>query len=149
MEYEVGNIHYIVDRTDTDGTERFFEPVGRLCDCYSFDAYASISRACLSILYNYFNRKIIAIHLEILYARFGERDILALCLVISIEISCNAVVTSAISSVWCDVHFNKGVIFHTKIFFCRHTYWCVSWKNHDTIVVRAYTNLVFCTNHTE
>ena len=57
--------------------------------------------------------------------------------------------TCAVCAVRCDVHLDEGIVFYAEILLSRHTYWCVGWQYHDTVVTGTYANLIFGTDHTE
>ena len=149
MEHKVGNVHHVVDRTDTNGRKCFLQPIRWLLDSHALDAHTRITRTSLCILYNHLNWQIIAIHFKRLYRRFGKSNILTMCLIIRIQVTRNTIVASTIRTVRSNIYLNERIILYTKILFSRHTHRSIRWQDHDAIMARTHTYLVFCTDHTQ
>ena len=149
VQHEVGDIHDVVDRTQTDSCQRFLEPIGTLPDLHATHHHAAVTRTSLGVLHRDAYRAVGLIDAEAALVGTGEDDIiLPVRPVVGIEVACHAVVRDSVRTVRRDIHLDERVVLQMEVLACRQTYRRILRQHYDTCMIRTDTYLVLGTNHT-
>ena len=144
----VRDVDNIIDGSQTDGVQFVLQPLGALFDFAAFERNSTIAQAGFWAFYFYSNGQITMIYgeLSIIGAMQGRR--LTIAHEIGIKITRNSPVRASICTVGRDIYFNQEITFETKISCSGRSYRCVDRQDHNPIVSRANTDLIFGANHT-
>ena len=148
MQYIVGYIHYIINRTQTDSREPLLQPVRTFLDRYAFDGYTRIADAGIGIFHNDFDSRCFVFDMEALDRRALQFGRFPVPLQVGSQVASHTEMGSCIDAVRCDIDFEDIVALDIVVVFCRHPDLRFCREDDNARVVCPYTNLVFGTNHT-
>ena len=145
----VGNVNYIVYRSQAYGCQAVLKPFRRLLDIAACDADARIAAASLRILYDHIDGKGVVINGERRVTRTMEAGLIAIALEPCIEVACHAPVRQCIGAVGGDINLYEPVALQVVILGSRCSHHCIVGQHDDTVVRRAHSYFVLSTYHAE
>ena len=149
MEYIIGNIHHIIDRTQSDSRQTLLQPIGTFCHFHIPHRHSAVPDTCFMVRYIDIDTALFSIDSEIVYRRPVQSGIFTPLCQISGQITGNAIMRSCIDTIRGNIHFEDIIALYIIIVFGQCTGLYLS-RQHDNAIVRSsYTYFVFGTNHTE
>ena len=143
----VGEVHKIINRTQTHGGQFVLQPIGAFLHFAVGDAHAGITAAGLCVLDDDVDGERVVIDGKRRCARAVEAGLIAVLQEPGIQLTGYTPVTQGISTVSRDVNLYEPVALQVVIFSGWSTHDSILWQNDDTSMRGAHTNLILCTNH--
>ena len=123
----VGDIDDIIDRTQANGRQLVFQPVGRFLHFAIRHTDTGIALAGLLILDDHLDRQIVIVDLELRAVRAVHLRLVAIALQPGIEVAGHAPVRETVSTVGGDIHLDEPVALQMIVFSSRRTNDGILW----------------------
>ena len=141
MQHIISGIHHIVLGLNINGFQTVFQPFGRLFNFNPFNTHSYISATQFAIFYNNALRsRAQSLKIKCLLLQYC-------CPIQGSDIASNSQMRSGISSVRCQSNFKNSITLNSKIICCQSSNFHRIRKNHDSIVPRTQSHLIFSANH--
>ena len=148
MQYIVGYVHYVIDRTQTDYIQTVFQPFRTFFHRYALDGNAGVTGTCFRIFNDHFDSRSFIVDLESVDRRTFQFCRLTVLFQVSSQVAGNTEMGSSVHTVRSDIHFQHVVALYIIIFLGRSSYNRISRKHDNTGMVCSDTDLIFRTDHT-
>ena len=145
----VGDVHDVVDGTQTNHTELVLEPLGTFLHLTAGEGEGTVAGACLGLLHLYLDREFLVVHHKVVGRRAMERCGVAVLHEPGIEVARHTIVAAGVRPVGGDIHLNHIVALDMVILGGGYAHGGVGGQHNDTAVVLSYANLVLGTYHAQ
>ena len=143
----IGDVHYIVDRTQSHGSQCSLEPLGTFLNMASSKCNSRIPDTAIGILYFYGYLQIMVVYSEGIVIRSMQMTVISILLKPCIEVACHSIMRAGICPIGSNIHLNNRIAFQMVIFCCRHTDRSICRKDNNTSMAFADSYFIFRTNH--
>ena len=144
----VGNVNYVVYRTNAYYVEFFLKPFRTFGNLTACQTNTSITFTSLGTLNFDINRKTFIVNFKCIAARTMETCLIAITFQPRIEITCHSPMRKSIRTIGRDVDFYQPVTLQIIIFCSGCTLFSSIRQNDDTIMACTYAYFIFGTYHT-
>ena len=145
--HKVGDIHYVVDRTLTNGEQEVLEPLGAFSHFHVANGHATIARASLGIFHCHLYGAVGTVGLIAFDRWLAEHTFFAVLLEPRSQVASHAVVRSAIYAVRGEVHLYHIIVFDAIVVARRSAHLHIVGQHYYAGVACAYAYLIFGANH--
>ena len=147
VKYVVSDVNDIVYRTNADKTKLVLQPFGTFFNGNVLDSHTSITRTRFGVFYHYIDIHIMVVYLKLACFRTMQRCLITVLYQPCIQVASYTVVRASVGTVRSDVHFEHIVALNVIIILGQCAWNYILRKYDDTVMAGAYTDFVFCTNH--
>ena len=147
MNNVICDIHYIIDRTQSDDTEFILQPFRTFFYCYALHRYTGIARARFTVFNCNIDIQIMIFNGKSIYRRFLQRSRFVILHQISIQVTGYPIVRTSIGTIRSDIHFQHIVALDIIIIFGKSSRNCISRQHDDTCMICTNTDFIFSANH--
>ena len=145
--YIIGDIHDVVDRTQTDDLQFVLQPFWTLLHLASRHAHTGITLAGLGVLNSHLHGQVVIIHHKTTTVGAMQTCLLAICHEPCIEVAGHSPMRECIRAVGGDVNLDEPVALKVVVFSGRLPHLGVLRQHNDSGMVGANTYLVLCAYH--